>query len=137
MPLPQTKRARTQEEQEKRPLDLAGDESSDGQDPSLAVHSRACIRCKTLKVKCEVKSIEDKVTDPCRRCSNGGYDCVLPGRKKRRAPPCVSLRHLPCSVFNHATLYRKRQDLLKQIEEQQALIKQLQERLRESGASAS
>ncbi|KAF9453407.1 hypothetical protein P691DRAFT_694680 [Macrolepiota fuliginosa MF-IS2] len=46
-------------------------------------HSGACARCKNLKVKCEF------VTDPetCKRCLNGGHECVIPGRKKRRVPP--------------------------------------------------
>jgi hypothetical protein len=50
---------------------------------------RACVRCKNLKVKCEVKSINEIVADPCRRCRNAGYECLLPGTKKRKAPPCV------------------------------------------------
>ncbi|KAF5359499.1 hypothetical protein D9756_003353 [Leucocoprinus leucothites] len=46
-------------------------------------HGGACARCKNLKVKCEF------VTDPdtCKRCLNGGHECVIPGRKKRRVPP--------------------------------------------------
>jgi hypothetical protein len=48
---------------------------------------RACVRCKNLKVKCEVKSINEVVSEPCRRCKNAGYECVLPGTKKRKAPP--------------------------------------------------
>lgn len=43
----------------------------------------ACARCKTLKVRCEFKTD----TDPCKRCLNGGHDCMIPGRKKRRTPP--------------------------------------------------
>ncbi|KAJ3568477.1 hypothetical protein NP233_g5683 [Leucocoprinus birnbaumii] len=46
-------------------------------------HGGACARCKNLKVKCEF------ITDPetCKRCLNGGHECVIPGRKKRRVPP--------------------------------------------------
>ncbi|KAJ8083342.1 Rho guanine nucleotide exchange factor [Marasmius tenuissimus] len=43
----------------------------------------ACVRCKSLKARCEYGSD----TDPCKRCLNGGHDCVTRGRKKRRTPP--------------------------------------------------
>ncbi|KAI0787822.1 hypothetical protein C8Q74DRAFT_1315611 [Fomes fomentarius] len=66
----------------------------------------ACARCKGLKVKCEFK------TDPdvCKRCLNGGHECVIPGRKKRRAPP-------------------RRDLLLGQIREQAAKIEELMKQL--------
>lgn len=69
----------------------------------------ACSRCKGLKVKCEFK------TDPdiCKRCLNGGHDCIIPGRKKRRAPP-------------------KREHLLKQIQGQAEQIKSLIAQLEEA-----
>ncbi|KAG6876221.1 hypothetical protein C0993_004878 [Termitomyces sp. T159_Od127] len=75
--------------------------------------SGACSRCKNLKVKCEFKTD----TDPCKRCLNGGHECVIPGRKKRRAPP-------------------KREHLLNQIREQAAQIKDLMAQLESSGNSA-
>ncbi|KAI0784236.1 hypothetical protein C8Q75DRAFT_736365 [Abortiporus biennis] len=69
----------------------------------------ACARCKGLKVKCEFK------TDPdtCKRCLNGGHECIIPGRKKRRAPP-------------------KREHLLSQIRDQAAQIKALMGQLEEA-----
>ncbi|KAF7371075.1 hypothetical protein MSAN_00741800 [Mycena sanguinolenta] len=42
----------------------------------------ACARCKQLKVKCEFET----GTIPCKRCTNGGHDCVIPGRNKRGTP---------------------------------------------------
>ncbi|KAJ7363984.1 hypothetical protein DFH08DRAFT_930081 [Mycena albidolilacea] len=71
----------------------------------------ACARCKNLKVKCEFKT----ETDPCKRCFNGGHDCVTPGRKKRRTPP-------------------KREHLLNQIREQAAEIQKLMTQLEETNA---
>ncbi|KAJ7494661.1 hypothetical protein B0H11DRAFT_2156005 [Mycena galericulata] len=71
----------------------------------------ACARCKNLKVKCEFKT----ETDPCKRCLNGGHDCVTPGRKKRRTPP-------------------KREHLLNQIREQAAEIQKLMTQLEETNA---
>ncbi|KAG5715337.1 hypothetical protein E4T56_gene7447, partial [Termitomyces sp. T112] len=71
-----------------------------------------CSRCKNLKVKCEFKTD----TDPCKRCLNGGHECVIPGRKKRRTPP-------------------KREHLLNQIREQAAQIKDLMAQLESSGNS--
>ncbi|KAJ7735612.1 hypothetical protein DFH07DRAFT_843404 [Mycena maculata] len=73
----------------------------------------ACVRCKNLKVKCEFKT----KTDPCKRCFNGGHDCVTPGRKKRRTPP-------------------KRERLLNQIREQAAEIQKLMAQLEETNARA-
>ncbi|KAI0749472.1 hypothetical protein C8Q80DRAFT_1269350 [Daedaleopsis nitida] len=68
----------------------------------------ACARCKGLKVKCEFK------TDPdvCKRCLNGGHECVIPGRKKRRAPPRRDL--LLGQIREQAT---KIEELMKQLEE--------------------
>ncbi|KAF7312328.1 Zn(2)-C6 fungal-type domain-containing protein [Mycena indigotica] len=71
----------------------------------------ACARCKNLKVKCEFKTD----TDPCKRCFNGGHECVTPGRKKRRTPP-------------------KREHLLNQIREQAADIQKLMSQLEEANA---
>ncbi|KAF7330523.1 Zn(2)-C6 fungal-type domain-containing protein [Mycena venus] len=71
----------------------------------------ACARCKNLKVKCEFKT----ETDPCKRCFNGGHDCVTPGRKKRRTPP-------------------KREHLLNQIREQAAEIQKLMTQLEQTKA---
>ncbi|KAJ7104225.1 hypothetical protein B0H15DRAFT_1016609 [Mycena belliarum] len=74
----------------------------------------ACARCKNLKVKCEFKT----ETDPCKRCFNGGHDCVTPGRKKRRTPP-------------------KREHLLNQIREQAAEIQKLMSQLELTNARHS
>ncbi|KAJ7727299.1 hypothetical protein DFH07DRAFT_851955 [Mycena maculata] len=71
----------------------------------------ACARCKNLKVKCEFET----ETDPCKRCFNGGHDCVTPGRKKRKTPP-------------------KREHLLNQIREQAAEIQKLMTQLEETNA---
>ncbi|PPR05790.1 hypothetical protein CVT24_006845 [Panaeolus cyanescens] len=57
--------------------------SADPKDPNKSKLARACQRCKNLKVKCEAKT----ETDPCKRCFNGGHECVVPGRKVRRTPP--------------------------------------------------
>ncbi|KAF7791677.1 hypothetical protein EIP86_002700 [Pleurotus ostreatoroseus] len=73
----------------------------------------ACARCKGLKVKCEF------ITDPdtCKRCLNGGHECVIPGRKKRRPPP-------------------KREHLLSQIQAQADEIKRLMAQLEEANKRA-
>ncbi|KII89885.1 hypothetical protein PLICRDRAFT_108635 [Plicaturopsis crispa FD-325 SS-3] len=71
----------------------------------------ACSRCKSLKVKCESSSD----TDPCKRCLNGGHECITPGRKKRRVPP-------------------KREHLLKEIREQASEIQRLMALLEETKA---
>ncbi|THH07455.1 hypothetical protein EW145_g3361 [Phellinidium pouzarii] len=72
------------------------------------VHRQACGRCKNLKVRCEF------TTDPntCRRCLNGGHECAIPGRKKRRQPP-------------------KREHLLNEIREQADQIRMLAQKLEE------
>ncbi|KAI0833291.1 hypothetical protein BC628DRAFT_1424797 [Trametes gibbosa] len=102
-----------------RALDEAeGDASSvEGDDPSEGgVQSKdgakpvkplgACARCKSLKVKCEFKTNPDI----CKRCLNGNHECIIPGRKKRRAPP-------------------RRDLLLGQIREQAAKIEELMKQL--------
>ncbi|KAJ7745733.1 hypothetical protein B0H16DRAFT_971806 [Mycena metata] len=89
--------------------DMDGDMEEEG--GARAKSPGACARCKKLKVKCEFK-IE---TDPCKRCFNGGHDCVTPGRKKRRTPP-------------------KREHLLDQIREQAAEIQKLMTQLEETNA---
>ncbi|KAG7451107.1 uncharacterized protein BT62DRAFT_926762 [Guyanagaster necrorhizus] len=70
---------------------------------------RACARCKNLKVRCEFKTD----TDPCKRCLNGGHECVIPGKKKRRVPP-------------------KREHLMNEIREQAEHIQRLMAQLDES-----
>ncbi|KAG6857220.1 hypothetical protein H0H87_007639 [Tephrocybe sp. NHM501043] len=105
---PRAKRARGQEEYRDDDQDA---DVSDAKDAAKA-KSGACSRCKNLKVKCEFKT----ETDPCKRCLNGGHDCVIPGRKKRRTPP-------------------KREHLLNQIREQAAQIKELMAQLEKSGNS--
>ena len=42
-----------------------------------------CARCKRLKIRCEGIA----KTEPCKRCMNGGHECVFPERKIRRVPP--------------------------------------------------
>lgn len=45
--------------------------------------SSACLRCRGQKVRCEMRSENES----CKRCLNGGHECVIPGPKKRRVPP--------------------------------------------------
>ncbi|KAF7373447.1 Zn(2)-C6 fungal-type domain-containing protein [Mycena sanguinolenta] len=66
----------------------------------------ACTRCKNLKAKCELKN---KI-DPCKRCFNGGHDCVTPARQT-----------LP-----------QREHLLNQIREQAAEIQKLMAQLEQN-----
>jgi hypothetical protein len=47
------------------------------------VHGAVCVRCRPLKVRCESTSNPDT----CWRCMNGGHECTIPGKKKRRQPP--------------------------------------------------
>ncbi|KAG6888923.1 hypothetical protein C0995_004936 [Termitomyces sp. Mi166 len=101
---------RTRSQDESRDDDQEAD-VSDAKD-TAKTKSGACSRCKNLKVKCEFKTD----TDPCKRCLNGGHECVIPGRKKRRTPP-------------------KREHLLNQIREQAAQIKDLMAQLESSGNS--
>ncbi|KAJ7052617.1 hypothetical protein C8F01DRAFT_1261749 [Mycena amicta] len=109
--LPKTKRQRG-------PTAPAEDVKEDEMEPEMedeggarAKPPGACARCKNLKVKCEFKTD----TDPCKRCFNGGHECVTPGRKKRRTPP-------------------KREHLLNQIREQAAEIQKLMFQLEETNA---
>ncbi|KAH8112586.1 hypothetical protein DFH11DRAFT_463167 [Phellopilus nigrolimitatus] len=68
----------------------------------------ACVRCKNLKVRCEF------TTDPntCRRCLNGGHECAIPGRKKRRQPP--KREHLMNEIRTQA---QKIQELMQKLED--------------------
>jgi hypothetical protein len=75
----------------------------------LSLFSPACTRCKTLKVKCELKTD----TDPCKRCIAAGKPCLTPGKRKRRTPP-------------------KREHLLNQIRDQAAQIQKLMSQLESS-----
>lgn len=91
----------------------AKDDMADTGEPPLDQKDKAkpgaCQRCKNLKVRCEFKT----ETDPCKRCLNGGHECITPGRKKRRTPP-------------------KREHLLNQIREQAEQIQKLMARLEET-----
>ncbi|KAL0574115.1 hypothetical protein V5O48_007848 [Marasmius crinis-equi] len=71
----------------------------------------ACQRCKTLKVRCEFKTD----TGPCKRCLNGGHDCIIPGRKKRRTPP--KREHLLAEIQKQAETIEKLMNQLAQAEE--------------------
>ncbi|KAJ7227114.1 hypothetical protein GGX14DRAFT_418213 [Mycena pura] len=109
-PQPKVKRQRvhtTSDDPKDEDMDPEIDEEGGGP----AKPPGACARCKNLKVKCEFKT----ETDPCKRCFNGGHDCVTPGRKKRRTPP-------------------KREHLLAQIREQAAEIQKLMAQLEETNA---
>ncbi|KAJ6619677.1 hypothetical protein B0H10DRAFT_1946520 [Mycena sp. CBHHK59/15] len=109
-PQPKVKRQRVPE-----PVNDSKDEEMEGEveeeGGARAKPPGACARCKNLKVRCEFKTD----TDPCKRCFNGGHDCVTPGRKKRRTPP-------------------KREHLLNQIREQAAQIQKLMTQLEETNA---
>lgn len=82
------------------------DQGGDSKDDQKAKPIRACARCKSLKVRCEVKN----EGDPCKRCINGGHDCIIPGRKIRRVPP-------------------KREHLINKIKEQSEAIERLMRQL--------
>ncbi|TCD60602.1 hypothetical protein EIP91_009820 [Steccherinum ochraceum] len=96
--LPANKRQRSDDIQD----DISQEQESESKEPAKAKPLGACARCKGLKVRCEFK------TDPdtCKRCLAGGHECIIPGRKKRRAPP-------------------KREHLLKQIQDQASRIQEL------------
>ncbi|KAJ7170596.1 hypothetical protein C8R43DRAFT_1231383 [Mycena crocata] len=113
-PQAKTKRQRVPEpiNSDAKDEDMEGDMEEEG--GARAKPPGACARCKNLKVKCEFKT----ETDPCKRCFNGGHDCVTPGRKKRRTPP-------------------KREHLLNQIREQAAEIQKLMTQLEETNARHS
>ncbi|KDR76303.1 hypothetical protein GALMADRAFT_67889 [Galerina marginata CBS 339.88] len=85
----------------------------DPKDANKSKLSRACARCKTLKVRCEAKT----ETEPCKRCFNGGHECVIPGRKIRRTPP-------------------KREHLLKEIQSQAKEIERLMRELEKVSVSS-
>ncbi|TFK72942.1 hypothetical protein BDN72DRAFT_762497 [Pluteus cervinus] len=72
------KRARVREY-----ADDVDEEENDTKEEAKAKPLGACLRCKNLKVRCESRTD----TDPCKRCMNSGHECIIPGRKKRRAPP--------------------------------------------------
>ncbi|KAJ7475781.1 hypothetical protein FB451DRAFT_1366476 [Mycena latifolia] len=112
-PQPKVKRQRVPEPIND-PKDDEMDADMDEEGGAPAKPPGACARCKNLKVKCEFKT----ETDPCKRCFNGGHDCVTPGRKKRRTPP-------------------KREHLLNQIREQAAEIQKLMTQLEETNARHS
>ncbi|TFK49594.1 hypothetical protein OE88DRAFT_357610 [Heliocybe sulcata] len=72
--------------------------------------------------------------DTCRRCANAGAECSVPGRKKRRPPPYV-YHLIPASSRQRLILlllYRKREHLIKQIQDQAAQIQRLIEQLEAS-----
>ncbi|KAE9407827.1 hypothetical protein BT96DRAFT_85827 [Gymnopus androsaceus JB14] len=71
----------------------------------------ACARCKNLKVRCEFKTD----TDPCKRCLNGGHECVIPGQKKRRTPP--KREHLLNEIQKQAEEIQKLMAKLAKLEE--------------------
>ncbi|KAJ7153989.1 hypothetical protein C8R43DRAFT_443958 [Mycena crocata] len=88
-----------------------GGQGGGGGSGGVVKPSGACARCKTLKVKCEfVTGANGGEADSCKRCANGGHECVVPGRKKRKSPP-------------------KREHLLTQIREQAAQIQKLMSQL--------
>ncbi|CAA7267126.1 unnamed protein product [Cyclocybe aegerita] len=109
---PQPKRHHGQafKDPEDQETDPAATEPKDGR----AKLARACARCKNLKVRCEAKTD----TEPCKRCFNGGHECVIPGRKIRRTPP-------------------KREHLLNEIQEQAKEIERLMMELEKLNAASS
>ncbi|KAH8099947.1 hypothetical protein BXZ70DRAFT_893935 [Cristinia sonorae] len=94
--------------------DMSPEQETDAKEPAKAKPLGACARCKGLKVRCEFK------TDPdtCKRCLAGGHECIIPGRKKRRAPP-------------------KREHLLKQIQDQASRIQELMAQLEHANKKAN
>ncbi|CDO74907.1 hypothetical protein BN946_scf184988.g14 [Trametes cinnabarina] len=112
------KRQRALEDGDGETSSIDGDDRSENgthvkEEAKPAKPPGACARCKALKVKCEFK------TNPeiCKRCLNGGHECVIPGRKKRRAPP-------------------RRDVLLGQIREQAAKIEELMKQLEDANKRA-
>jgi hypothetical protein len=93
------------------------DEGREDEDLEMAdtkekpVKPGACARCKNLKVRCEFKTD----TDPCKRCLNGGHECVIPGRKKRRTPP--KREHLLNEIQKQAEEIQKLMAKLSELEE--------------------
>ncbi|KAI0370391.1 hypothetical protein BV20DRAFT_1074886 [Pilatotrama ljubarskyi] len=107
------KRQRALDEGDGEASSVDGDDRSEGGQQSKdeakpAKPPGACARCKALKVKCEFKTNPDI----CKRCLNGGHECIIPGRKKRRAPPRRDL--LLGQIREQAT---KIEELMKQLEE--------------------
>ncbi|KAF7329166.1 hypothetical protein MKEN_00177200 [Mycena kentingensis (nom. inval.)] len=73
--------------------------------------SGACKHCKRLKMRCEFAVDEDgELEETCVRCHHSGNDCIVEGRKPRSAP-------------------NKRQYLLAQIEQKDAMIESLLKQL--------
>ncbi|KAL7279089.1 hypothetical protein ACG7TL_006927 [Trametes sanguinea] len=112
------KRQRALDEGDGETSSMDGDDRSESgthvkEEAKPAKPPGACARCKALKVKCEFKTNPDI----CKRCLNGGHECVIPGRKKRRAPP-------------------RRDLLLGQIREQAAKIEELMKQLEEANKRA-
>ncbi|KAJ3787022.1 hypothetical protein GGU10DRAFT_156771 [Lentinula aff. detonsa] len=102
---PKGKRPRTTDESR-------DDEDIDAADAKeKATKPGACQRCKTLKVRCEFKTD----TDPCKRCLNGGHECIIPGRKKRRTPP--KREHLLNEIQKQADEIQKLMAKLSKLEE--------------------
>ncbi|KAF7373425.1 Zn(2)-C6 fungal-type domain-containing protein [Mycena sanguinolenta] len=99
----------------------------------------ACSRCRNLKVKCEYKT----ETDPCKRCFNGGHDCVTPGLKKRRLSSHSTLRvhkkQVPKGQIWDLPSLREispaeHEHLLNQIREQAAEIQKLKAQVEQNNA---
>jgi hypothetical protein len=91
---------------------------------SNEIYSHACARCKSLKVRCEFKTDND----PCKRCLNGGHECVIPGRKKRRTPPWVYY-YVFTDRLGLMCLSRKREHLIAEIAKQAETIDKLMAQL--------
>ncbi|KAJ7650392.1 hypothetical protein FB45DRAFT_17028 [Roridomyces roridus] len=62
-----------------------------------------CQRCKKSKIRCEFKT----ETDPCKRCFNGGHDCVIPGRKKQQSAQTPPKVHLLSQIREQAAEIQK------------------------------
>lgn len=43
---------------------------------------RACVRCRSRKIKCDLNSVGIRGKAPCLKCSNEGYECVLAGSRR-------------------------------------------------------
>lgn len=77
-------------------------------------HEKACTRCKKLKIKCEMRSIEGIVFEPCRRCVNGNHACTVPVKTDRKIP------------VKRSDLMSKIQDQATQIQNQATRIQELE-----------
>jgi hypothetical protein len=91
------------------PDDVRDDEEAESKEKPIK--PGACARCKNLKVRCEFKTD----TDPCKRCLNGGHECIIPGRKKRRTPP--KREHLLNEIQKQAEEIQKLMAKLAKLEE--------------------